>query len=91
MARRNRKPLVPGTRNALDAFKGKVMAKHGYKVDPEDPNNVKYEVAKEQGVPLTKGYNGNLSSEEAGKVGGPIGGNMVKEMIRMAQEQLQKK
>jgi len=91
MARRNRKPLVPGTRNALDAFKGQVMARQGYKVDPDDPNSVKYEVAKEQGVPLHKGYNGNLSAEEAGKVCGPIGGNMVKEMIRMAQEQLQKK
>jgi len=91
MAKRNRKTLVPGVRNALDEFKGQVMAKQGYKVDPQDPNSVKYEVAKEQGVTLKKGYNGNLSAEEAGKVGGPIGGNMVKEMIRMAQEQLGKK
>jgi small acid-soluble spore protein D (minor alpha/beta-type SASP) len=27
----------------------------------------------------------------SGKVDGPIGGNMVKEMVRMAQEQLKKK
>jgi hypothetical protein len=91
MARKNRQTLVPGVRNALDEFKASVMAKKGYKVDPDDPNSVKYEVAREQGIPLKKGYNGNLSSEEAGKVGGPIGGNMVKEMIRMAQEQLLKK
>ncbi|MGE8205801.1 small, acid-soluble spore protein, alpha/beta type [Heyndrickxia sp. NPDC080065] len=91
MSRRSKRTLVPGARNALDDFKGKVMANKGYQVNPNEPNNVKYEVAKEQGVPLKKGYNGHLTSEEAGKVGGPIGGNMVREMIRMAQEQLSKK
>jgi len=89
MARRNR-TLVPGARAALDDFKGKVMSEKGYHVNPDNPNDVKYEIAKEQGVPLKKGYNGHLSAEEAGKVGGPIGGNMVKEMIRLAQEQLNK-
>ncbi|MDH5159397.1 alpha/beta-type small acid-soluble spore protein [Heyndrickxia oleronia] len=86
-----RKTLVPEARNALDYFKGKVMQEKGYQVDQREPNNVKFEVAKEQGIPLKKGYNGHLTSEQAGKVGGPIGGNMVKEMIRMAQEQLSKK
>ncbi|MCM3236369.1 alpha/beta-type small acid-soluble spore protein [Heyndrickxia oleronia] len=86
-----RKTLVPEARNALDHFKGKVMQEKGYQVDQREPNNVKFEVAKEQGIPLKKGYNGHLTSEQAGKVGGPIGGNMVKEMIRMAQEQLSKK
>ncbi|MFV0519514.1 MAG: alpha/beta-type small acid-soluble spore protein [Lachnospirales bacterium] len=38
----------------------------------------KYEVASEIGVPLQKGYNGQLSSREAGK----IGGQMVKKMIQ---------
>ena len=64
------------------------MKAKGYKVDNGNPDDVKYEVAKEQGVPLKQGYNGHLTSEQAGKVGGPIGGNMVKEMVRMAQEQL---
>jgi len=87
MARRNR-TLVPGARGALDDFKAKVMSEKGYKVNPNNPNEVKFEIAKEQGIPLKKGYNGHLSSEEAGKVGGPIGGNMVKEMVRLAQEKL---
>ena len=43
--------------------------------------NMKYEIAREYGVNLTKGYNGNLSSKDAGH----IGGNMVKKMIE-AQE-----
>ena len=41
----------------------------------------KYEVASELGVPLTDGYNGNLTSKQNGSVGG----YMVKKMIE-AQE-----
>ena len=46
--------------------------------------NMKYEVARELGVNLTKGYNGNLSSREAGY----IGGNMVKKMIEDYERQM---
>lgn len=63
----------------------------GYDVDLNNPDHVKYEVAEELNIPLSKGYNGKLTSEQAGKIGGPIGGNMVKEMIRMAQEQMTRK
>ena len=38
----------------------------------------KYEVASELGVPLTDGYNGNLTSKQNGSVGG----YMVKKMIK---------
>lgn len=75
----------------LNDFKGRVMKANGYPVDSKNPDSVKYEVAKEQGVPLKEGYNGHLTSEQAGKVGGPIGGNMVRELVRMAQEQMKKK
>jgi hypothetical protein len=78
-------------KNELSEFKGRVMKAKGYTIDNGNPDAVKYEVAKEQGVPLKEGYNGHLTSEQAGKVGGPIGGNMVKEMVRMAQEQMKKK
>ena len=44
-------------------------------------NSMKQEVANELGITLNQGYNGNLSSREAGY----IGGNMVKKMIE-AQE-----
>ena len=43
--------------------------------------NFKHEVANELGIQLNQGYNGNLSSKDAGQ----IGGNMVKKMIE-AQE-----
>ena len=44
-------------------------------------NRFKFEVANELGVPLTDGYNGNLTSKQNGS----IGGYMVKKMIE-AQE-----
>ncbi len=73
----------------MQAFKAEVMKQEGYRVDPNRPDDVKYEVAKELGVPLrTDGENGELTTEEAGQIGGRIGGSMVREMVRMAQEQL---
>ena len=39
-------------------------------------SNMKYEIANEMGINLTKGYNGNLSAKENGS----IGGMMVKKM-----------
>ncbi|CAM5205372.1 Small acid-soluble spore protein alpha/beta type OS=Ureibacillus acetophenoni OX=614649 GN=SAMN05877842_10521 PE=3 SV=1 [Ureibacillus acetophenoni] len=84
MARRNRnKLLVPEAREGLDQLKAKVAGTN-------DPNQAKFEIAKEIGVPLNEEYNGKLTSEQAGKVGGRLGGNMVKELVRMAQENLNK-
>jgi small acid-soluble spore protein D (minor alpha/beta-type SASP) len=85
MSRRNRnKILVPEARTGLDDLKAKV-------VGTDLPEKAKFEAAQEVGVPLQKGYNGNLTSEQAGKVGGRLGGSMVKELVRMAQENLAKK
>ncbi|MBR2490045.1 MAG: alpha/beta-type small acid-soluble spore protein [Ruminiclostridium sp.] len=44
----------------------------------------KMEAANEVGVNLKKGYNGNLTSREAGS----IGGQMVKKMIRSYENKL---
>ncbi|WP_078553571.1 alpha/beta-type small acid-soluble spore protein [Bacillus alkalicellulosilyticus] len=90
MARRNNRILVPEARQALNHLKQNVMRQKGYLNQSNDPNDVKYEVANELNVPLQKGYNGTLTSKQAGKVGGTIGGSMVKEMIRMAQNNLKK-
>ena len=35
-------------------------------------DNMKYEVAREQGVNLKQGYNGDISAKDAGKIGGYI-------------------
>lgn len=54
----------------------------------ETLDQFKYEVASELGIPLSQGYNGDLRTHDAGRIGGHIGGRIVRVMIRMAQEQL---
>ncbi len=55
-----------------------------------DPNakaaldKMKYEVANEVGVNLKQGYNGDLTSRQAGS----IGGQMVKKLIQQAEQQM---
>lgn len=58
MARRKRKYAVPGVEQDMQTFKANVMKREGYAVDPNRPDDVKYEVAKELGVPLQPGENG---------------------------------
>jgi hypothetical protein len=83
MARR-RKILVSEARPGLDDLKAKIAG-------TKNPEEAKFEVAKEIGVPLKKDYNGVLTSKQNGKIGGKLGGGMVKELIKMAQENLGKK
>lgn len=45
----------------------------------------KYEVANEVGVNLKQGYNGDLTSAQAGK----IGGQMTKKLVAQAEAQMQ--
>lgn len=47
----------------------------------------KMEVANELGVDLKEGYNGDLTSKEAGSVGG----QMVRKMIKKQEEQMSEK
>lgn len=47
-------------------------------------NRFKEEVASELGVPLKEGYNGDLTSRQAGS----IGGEMVKKMIMKQEQQM---
>ena len=50
-------------------------------------NRFKFEVANELGVPLTDGYNGNLTSKQNGSVGG----YMVKKMIEKQEQMMAEK
>ncbi len=47
-------------------------------------NNMKHEIAGELGINLKQGYNGDLTSKQAGY----IGGYMVKRMIEQAQRSM---
>ncbi len=86
--RRSRPPMVPEARQGLDRLKAEVMEQQGYQIDPERPDQVKYMVAKNMGIPLSPSGNGQLTTEAAGKIGGQIGGAMVREMIKRAQQNL---
>ena len=48
-------------------------------------NRFKMEVASQVGVTLKQGYNGDITSKQAGT----IGGNMVKKMIQQYEQGLQ--
>ena len=50
-------------------------------------DNMKYEIANEIGVDLKKGYNGDLTSKEAGYVGG----YMVKRLIEEVEKSMANK
>lgn len=55
-------------------------------------DDFKFEVAQELGIPLRRGYNGDMRARDAGrlggKIGGKIGGQMVRRMIQLAEQQL---
>lgn len=89
----------------LDSLKFEVADEIGYLPDrmgrsvPRDPgafaaalDDYKFEVARELGIPLSKGYNGDMTTRQAGRIGGHIGGRlggqMVRRMIAMAEEHL---
>ncbi|MFB4164509.1 small, acid-soluble spore protein, alpha/beta type [Alteribacillus sp. JSM 102045] len=83
MGRRN-KILVPKARQQLDELKARVS-------NTNNAADAKFETAEEHGVPLQNGYNGEIKAKEAGKVGGNIGGKMVRELVKMAEQQLNEK
>lgn len=63
------------------------MARNNQKVVPQASaalDRMKYEVASEVGVNLKEGYNGDISSRDAGRVGG----TMVKKLIEQAERSM---
>jgi hypothetical protein len=97
LANNNNQVLVPGAADALDQLKLEVAQELGVPAANEQElqrtiDARKYEIAAEIGVPLEHGYNGDLTSRQAGKVGGRLGGHlggqMVKRMIAQAESLL---
>ena len=80
---RRKKILVEDARTELDHLKAKVAGSKNHE-------EAKFEAAKEVGVPFKKGYNGQMTAKQAGKIGGHLGGSMVKALVKMAQENLNK-
>lgn len=67
------------------------MANDGIQVLPKSVlDQFKYEIAAELGIApqIEQGYWGKIDSKDCGRVGGNIGGKMVKIMIKNAEEAL---
>lgn len=60
--------------------------KEAYSNAKQAMNDMKYEVANELGINLKKGYNGDITSRDAGYVGG----YMVKKMIKDQEQSMVK-
>ena len=93
MANNSNKKLVPEAMTALDKFKYEVASEVGVNLKASSKakkeaqsalDRFKMEVASEIGVNLKEGYNGDLTSAEAGSVGG----NMVKKMIQQVENNM---
>ena len=73
--------------NQQNAQQSSSSSRSGRTVVPEAKgalNQMKYEIASELGINLKQGYNGDLTSREAGYVGG----YMVKRLIEQAERSM---
>ena len=73
--------------NQQNAQQSSSSSRSGRTVVPEAKgalNQMKYEIASELGINLKQGYNGDLTSRQAGSVGG----QMVKKMIKSYEESM---
>ena len=76
-------------RDIFDIEEKKIMSKSNKTLVPEAKeamNQFKMEAANEVGVSLKQGYNGDLTSKQAGSVGG----QMVKKMIESYENGMKK-
>ncbi|MBE3552858.1 MAG: alpha/beta-type small acid-soluble spore protein [Kyrpidia tusciae] len=85
---RRRRILVPEARPALDRLKRDLMEEKGFTSDQGRDQPLEEQVAGRLGIPLGKGDDGDLTTRQAGKVGGAMGGPLVRKLIEMAQQQL---
>lgn len=82
MARR--RLLVPEARDAMERLKAEVMMGSADASRDRQPELA----AKQPLFTLPKGDGGDLTTSEAGKIGGPIGGRMIQRLIELAKEEL---
>lgn len=96
MSRRN-KLLVPEARDALERLKAEVIREQ-VALPPQSPSSAMTarpvaptvaDVASRLGIPYRPGANADLTTRQAGKIGGQIGGSMVKRLISLAEQNLQ--
>lgn len=94
--------MNPLAARALDDMKVEVAQEMGYfqhqpGANPEKEydqalDQMKYEVADDLGIQMNHGYNGDMTTRDAGRIGGQmgghIGGQMVRKMIEFAESKM---
>ena len=94
--------MNPLAARALEDLKYEVAEEQGYfqhqpgnnpaKEYDQTLDRMKYEVAEDLGIRLNHGYNGDMTTRDAGRIGGQmggeIGGNMVRKMIEFAESRM---
>jgi hypothetical protein len=92
MARKRNRLLVPEAREALDALMKQTSHSTARGTpDPESRTEVVQQVAHGLGIAYQpNGNNGSLTTREAGRIGGQIGGTMVQRLIAIAKSEMQK-
>lgn len=87
MARKKR-ILVPGAKDALDQLKRQVIRDQAQGPLASGDAGMK-EIARTKGIPYSNSDNGDLTTRQAGKLGGSLGGPMVKRLIELAEQNLE--
>jgi small acid-soluble spore protein D (minor alpha/beta-type SASP) len=90
---RRRKLLVPDSREAMETLKAQVIADKSTPQTPRSAASVSNQgsvasVASRLGIPYQPSDNGNMTTRQAGKIGGQIGGTMVQRLIQLAEQNL---
>lgn len=97
--RRRRSLLVPEARQALDQLKDQVMVERRWDAAPGIGSGAMPStqpmggptvegVAQSLNIPYNPRDNGDMTTRQAGRLGGEIGGSMVKRLIDIAEQQL---
>jgi small acid-soluble spore protein D (minor alpha/beta-type SASP) len=88
--RRRNRLLVPEAREALDAImQSTANHKAANGTNRNQQTEVVGKVAQSLGIPYSQnGDNGNLTTRQAGRIGGQIGGSMVQKLVAIAEEAL---
>ncbi|SFX72527.1 Small, acid-soluble spore protein, alpha/beta type [Thermoactinomyces sp. DSM 45891] len=90
MARKRKRLLVGSARSEVDRLQTDVLnRKLGTAFTSRE--DLKVEIARQFDIPYqSKGSNRSMRAEDAGKMGGTMGGILVKELVRMSMETLSK-
>ncbi|RAL25591.1 alpha/beta hydrolase [Thermoflavimicrobium daqui] len=88
--RRKRRLLVPEAEPKMEKLQMKLL-NESMGIHASNREEMKVEVAKQLGIPYNQQGNKEMKAKDAGKMGGAMGGQLVKELVQMSLESLSRK